>query len=633
MATFASGSIHFSGLGSDTDFDTMINSLYQVESLHAQQLLKWKKDWSARLEAFGDLRTSLVTMQTELKKLSGIGSFLAKTYTSTRPEVSSATIGPDAEARDYSLNVSQIATSSIASCETTLQEKNTAISTTNGTLSIAMGSKTIEVNITGGSTSLEGLVKLINNHPDNTEKGSSGTTQPLVKASLVKSNAGYIIQIRSFETGADRVFSVDSTGANNMPQGIWGDTGVTNSSYSAGKDAKFFVDGIGTEIISSSNTVTDVVEGLTFNLRSVGETTITVSNDIDKIKENITKFVDTVNAVRSKLNELTAYNTEKMVMDPEIAETQNEMQKGSILTGNYGVQLIASQLKSICGSGAKGFEYFNAATNSGDIFSALSQIGITTDANQGSDTYGLLVINDVPSDKSAYGTLSLDEALAKDLAGIGRLFAAKNEVVVSGSSAFGFESFTFTESIRPGSYDVSYTIASDGSCTGATIGGYPATYNPVERTLLVTSPKDSPVYGLQLSLYDLSAQTHTGKVHVRQGKIDELLTALEAPGSERTGILEKGYQLKEEKVYDNGYKETVYSIIDRGSLAILEENYKTIMANIDKKVLKENTRLETWERRMRNKFARLEATLARYNAINDSMASQIKSLSTSSSNK
>ena len=631
MATFASGSIHFSGLGSDTDFDTMINNLYQVESLHAQQLLKWKKDWSARLEAFGDLRTSLVTMQTELKKLSGVGNFLAKTYTSTRPEVSSATIGPDAEARDYSLNVTQIATSSIASCETTLLEKNSAISTTNGTLSITMGSKTIDVNITGGSTSLEGLVKLINNHPDNTEKGSSGTTQPLVKASLVKSNNGYIVQIRSFETGADRVFSVETTGAEKLPQGgLWGT--ALDSSYSPGQNAKFFVDGIGTEIISSTNTVTDVVEGVTFNLRSIGDTTITVSNDIDTIKENITKFVDAVNAVRSKLAELTAYNSEKIAMAPEIADTQNEMQKGSILTGNYGVQLIASQLKSICGSGAKGFDYFNATTNSGDIFSALSQIGITTDANQGSDTYGLLVINDVPSDKSSYGTLSLDEALAKDLAGIGRLFAAKNEVVVTGSSAFGFESFTFTESIRPGIYDVSYEMDTDGvTCLGATIGGYPASYNPVERTLLVTSPKDSPVYGLQLSLYDLSEGTHSGKVNVRQGKIDELLTALEAPGSERTGILEKGYQLKEEKIHANGYKETIYTIVDRGSLAILEENYKSIMANIDQKVLKENTRLETWERRMRNKFARLEATLARYNAINDSMASQIKSLSTNSS--
>ena len=625
MATYASGSIHFSGLGSDTDFTTMINNLYQVESLHAQQLLKWKKDWTARLEAFGELRTELVTLQTSLKKLTGIGNFLAKTYTSTRPEVSAATLGPDAEARDYSLKVDQIATSTILSCNTVLQDKNTALSTTDGTISISMaGVPAFSVNVTGGSTTLEGLTKLINNHPDNKESTSFNTSQPLVKASLVKSNDGYILQIRSFATGSDRLIDVTSSGADNLPAGDW--DGITaNSSKSAGQDALFFVDGIGTQIVSSSNTVTDVVEGVTFNLRSTGETTITVENDLDTIKENITTFVDAVNKVRTKLNELTAYNTDKIVMDPEIAETQNEMQKGSILTGNYGVQLIASQLKNICSSSALGFEYFDAATNSGDIFTALSQIGITTDANQGSDTYGLLVINEVPSNQSSYGSLSLDEALAKDLASVGRLFASKNEVMVSGSSSFGFESFTFTDSIRPGSYEVEYTIAPDGTCT-ATIGGYPAAFNPNENTLLVTSPKDSPVYGIQLSLYDLSPGTQSGTLNVRQGKIDELLTALEGPGTERTGILEKGYSLKEEKDFGNGNKETVYTIVDRGSLAILEENYKTIMANIDTKVLKENTRLDTWERRMRNKFARLEATLAKYNAINDSLASQIKSL-------
>ena len=49
--------------------------------------------------------------------------------------------------------------------------------------------------------------------------------------------------------------------------------------------------------------------------------------------------------------------------------------------------------------------------------------------------------------------------------------------------------------------------------------------------------------------------------------------------------------------------------------------------NINDKIIKENERLLVWERRMRLKFSRLEATLARYNQINDSLKSQIDSLS------
>ncbi len=68
-----------------------------------------------------------------------------------------------------------------------------------------------------------------------------------------------------------------------------------------------------------------------------------------------------------------------------------------------------------------------------------------------------------------------------------------------------------------------------------------------------------------------------------------------------------------------------------GALKILEDNYQDIMDDIQKKIDKEVTRVTQWEQRERLRYSRLEATLARYDALNKSVASQIKSLSSSTS--
>ena len=112
---------------------------------------------------------------------------------------------------------------------------------------------------------------------------------------------------------------------------------------------------------------------------------------------------------------MTAVDTNKSLTDPEYTESQLENQYGSILTGNYGVQIISSKLKNITASSGLGFQGLYTMKDGTslqiDYFTALSQIGIMTNANQGSDNYGLLEINNVRRDDSPFGTLSFDEAL------------------------------------------------------------------------------------------------------------------------------------------------------------------------------------------------------------------------------
>ena len=55
------------------------------------------------------------------------------------------------------------------------------------------------------------------------------------------------------------------------------------------------------------------------------------------------------------------------------------------------------------------------------------------------------------------------------------------------------------------------------------------------------------------------------------------------------------------------------------------------MENIDKKITKEQARLELWESRQKTYFANLETLLKQYNTQQDQLTSQIKSLSSSTS--
>ncbi len=111
----------------------------------------------------------------------------------------------------------------------------------------------------------------------------------------------------------------------------------------------------------------------------------------------------------------------------------------------------------------------------GDLFSSLSQIGIITDTDESSPTFGLLVINTETKDSSgnnvvqSTATMTFKEALAKDPEAVAKLFAAKNEAR-SNSPDFG-ENSIVASITEPGTYDVSYTTDSSGNIASATING------------------------------------------------------------------------------------------------------------------------------------------------------------------
>ena len=592
MAEYTSGSIHFTGLGNGTDFDTMITQLKTIEEMPAKRLLKWKADWQERLTAFQTLRTELVNLRTAAMKMNSVETFLVKTAESSNSVVASATAKSTAQAGTYRLEVNQVATNSIWSMDTGFADTNAVVNSSGQTQPFVYDykGKTRTINVAAGTT-LKGLENLINNDTNN----------PGVRVSLIKGAGGYTFQMRGMDLGAENSLHitqanlngfgsannttyatacktgltnatdvVNSTGgpvtyeytyggttrtvsvpANETLQGlvnrINGDTtnnaapskvtaslsvvdgkqvltltgdpangglpitaekntsliGIKNkeltSTYAPAaapgnwhvqqsQNAKLRINGwpAGDYLETSSNTVDDVAEGMTFNLKDVGSTVISVATDTAKIKENVIAFMDAVNAVRTTVIDLTKYDESKDVKSPEYATSQFQMQKGSILTGNYGVQLLSSQLKQATAGTPLGFTALRKETIDGadfyvgDIFSSLSQLGIKTmaDGSTGTPNFGLLVLNTDPD------LPTLDSVLAASPEAVAEFFAAKNKGI-SDSPNFSFSS-QVESMTKPGIYDVKYTIGSDGKPVG-TINGKEARYDPVTGELGISS--------------------------------------------------------------------------------------------------------------------------------------------------
>ncbi|MCK9241338.1 flagellar filament capping protein FliD [Desulfocurvus sp.] len=547
-----SGAVRITGLGSDTDFDAIVDAMVKAQGVHRQRLITWRTDWENKQVAFQELNTMLLDLKTHMQTMDTMDEFFVKTGDISNPAVVSATADSSAVPGTHTVVVTQVAQADIfTNLATGFATKTDSVTAADGVLELTYGTaspQTMSINVSAGTT-LEALVNQINKDPGN----------PGVRASIVYDGASYHLQVRGMDMGQDKTVTI---GAGTTLAGF-GAADWTRTQTA--QNAQFTVDGL--SIDSASNTVADVVEGLTFTVKDAGTAVITVANDEASILKNVQGFVDKVNEVRTALINLTKFN--------------DQTAQGSLLTGNYGLQIISSQLKEITAGKGLGFDY------DGDAISTLSQIGITTDAEEGSPTRGLLQIDQEDFLK----------ALKDHPEELASLFSTSYEGETD-SPDFSFGGY-IKGMTQAGSYDVQYTTDASGAIVSATIGGHAAT---VSGSTL-TGPANTSVAGLVLNVSNLTpSSTMTGTVHLKLGKAGEI----------------------SEKLTD------LTSSVS-GPLHILQKNYQNIINNINKKISYEEDRIARTEKSLRLRFARLESTLSYYENMKASLEKQTKQLSSSSS--
>ncbi|TVM36402.1 flagellar filament capping protein FliD [Oceanidesulfovibrio marinus] len=563
-----SGQINFTGLGSGTDFQTMIDKLIEIEGTHKRKLENWKQEWELKNEAITHINSAMLELRTTLSSMDTMNSFLTKNVASTNEGVLTASADADAEVATHSVQIKQLAKNAIIVSKTGYANKDDkVVGSSSEQFAYSYAGEEYALDVAAGTT-LEGLVNLINSDPDN----------PGVRASLVSDGSNYHLQIRGLDLGSNASLSFNAAGSTMTDPGF--DDASDFETTQVNQNAMFKVDGWPSAsdawIQTDSNTVSDVIEGITLNFKSTGdspptEVQISVATDLEGVSENVHTFVEKVNEVRSMMMELTKFD------DVE--------QRGSIMTGNYAFQLVDSQLKQASAGLAKGFiHYDEGPPPTGDFYSTLSQVGILTDAEKGSATEGLLVIDEE----------LLADTLASNVDAVAALFAADSigdQKVDSGNFSY-YSHLLVTE---PGAYDVKYEV-SGGAITSASIAGSTA---KVDNSAGTITAMDGPAKGLVIKINDFpNDSSGSGVIQIKQGKTGELANLLKQLTSQESGPMH-----------------------------ILEDNYDDIIQSIDKKIDYETVRLDRMARDLRNRFARLEATLGQYDQINTSLASQIGQLS------
>lgn len=355
MASFTS-----LGVGSNLPLDTLLTNLTTAEKGRLKPITQQQSSFTARLTAFGTLKSALEKFQTANTALNDANLFKSTTAVSNSTDLTVSTTA-GAAAGIYKINVTQIAQAQSLRTTTTVTDSKAAQGDDSAerTLIIKQDGKEkpLEIKLTKDQTSLVEMRDAINN-------ANGG-----VSASIVKlKDDDYQLVLTSSETGVANKMSISVSGDEKLNQFIsFNNPDVVGNNVEQiveAKDAELNVNGI--DIVRSSNTVTDAPQGITLNLtKEVKDVTVTVTKSNDKATTAIKTWVDAYNSLVDTIGTLTKYTS----VDPGADEQSTS--NGALL-GDSTVRTIQTGIRG----------QFSASANDGK-FQTLSQMGITQDGTTG----------------------------------------------------------------------------------------------------------------------------------------------------------------------------------------------------------------------------------------------------------
>lgn len=485
------------GIGSGLDVNTIVSGLMGIEQKPLTLVTTQKTNYQAEISAYGSLKSALSAFQTSVSALSTASKFNAQSVSSGNSAVFTASASGSATIGDYAVKVNQLASSlKLASAGFT----DIASVVGNGTMTINFGT----YNATGNSFSANSAKSSLNITIDSSNNTLGGVrdainaTNSSVSATIVNNGTTSQLVITSKDTGEAnslQIMVADTDGGNTDQTGLsqlaFDPTAVPVSPATTGngknmlqvqtaQNALFEVDGIA--VTKASNTVTDVIEGVTLNLlaSSNGSSAkLSVSSDQATVKASITAFVDAYNKLDTSLRSLTKY-------DP------TGKASGKLL-GDATTRSVISQLKNVL---------TKAVATDGSL-AVLSQAGVTFQADG----------------KLGLDATKLDTAFASSFGAIAGLFSA---TAIATDPQISYSSSSSKTQV--GTYAVVVTQA------GTATTDYAGTINGVtaigSRTSLTGATGDASE-GLAINIAG-STTGARGTVNYSQGyasQLDSLITS------------------------------------------------------------------------------------------------------------
>jgi len=299
--------ISFGGLGNGVDFGPIIDLLVQAERIPIDRINQRKLNLQTKQTDFGLLGGKLLGLQSAATSLRTRLSFdknQVSVTSASSQTLLTASVSSTAAAGTHKVTVNQL-----ASAHQIVSKASTAVSTTDTDI-VSGASGTFSFSVGGGSTQTVNL-------------DANGTLEDLrngindlgagVSASILNTGTegvpAYRLVLSSNDSGASNsiTISADDTDLDTVTTGV--------DTFQAAQDSQIVLgEGVGAVTIDrSSNTLTDVISGITLNLQAadlVNPVTISVTQDTTAVKEGISNFVSAYNEVQKFVNERTVFNLE-----------------------------------------------------------------------------------------------------------------------------------------------------------------------------------------------------------------------------------------------------------------------------------------------------------------------------------
>ncbi|HQR02817.1 MAG: flagellar filament capping protein FliD [Proteobacteria bacterium] len=323
------------GIGSGLDINGLVTKLMQAESAPLAKMATDEASYQAKISAFGSLTSTLATLQSAAQTLATPGTFSGLTANVSDTSVYTASTTNTASAGTYDISVNTLAKAQVLS---TGRAYSMADTFKGGTLAIQIGSTngvggtTTNVTIADGST-LTDIQNAINGANAGVTASiiNDGTTNRLVFNANTTGAAGNI-RISATETGTGGTPTAPGVVQSLLDLGYTGTNTATMSQIRPPDNASFSVNGLA--ITRSSNTITDVINGVTLTLSKEGSSAqLAVARNTSAIQSAASAFVNAYNGAVGQIKTMTAYDATN--------------KKGSILTGDSTVLDIQSRLSSL----------------------------------------------------------------------------------------------------------------------------------------------------------------------------------------------------------------------------------------------------------------------------------------------
>lgn len=376
MATGAVG-------GSQIDVQSLVSQLVAAERARPEaQIARESSRVTTQISALGQLMGALSSFRSMLSSLNTVDVFATRSAVSSDDSLLTAGAGSKAVPGSYDIEILQLAQAQQISSGAFAEGAASVVGT--GTLTLSLGDRSFQVEITEAGSTLADIRDAINAAADNVG----------VWATLVQGSDGSRLVLSSSATGAANTITVAQSG---------GDGGLAQLEYSESSPGSYAVikvaqDAIvniaNAQTISASNTIENAIDGVTLTLKQPtseesGLVTLTVGYDQTAVATRIKSFVTAYNALVSQVTKLRSYDT--------ITGTAGPMLGDSLLNG------IEAELRRTLSS---------AVPDQAPEFATLAAVGITTQLD---------------------GTLGVDEtklqkALSGNFEAVGKLFGSQDGI-------------------------------------------------------------------------------------------------------------------------------------------------------------------------------------------------------------